>query len=65
MDKFYEERVRRLRERVLSKDKKEVFDQSVELGKLSKDEIKEMLDKEGVEYKASDSKERLLKLLEK
>ena len=59
MDKFYEERVRRLRERVLSKDKKEVF------GELTKDEIKKVLDKKGVDYKASDSKDQLLKLLRK
>jgi len=59
MDKFYEERVRRLRERVLSKDKKEVF------GELTKDEIKKVLDKKGVDYKAGDSKDQLLKLLRK
>lgn len=45
--------------------KEEVLDETVDIGKLSKDEIKAILDKEGVKYKASDSKDQLLKLLEK
>jgi hypothetical protein len=64
MDKFYEERVRRLRERVLSNEKKKIQD-NVDIEELTKDKIKEMLDKKGVDYKASDSKDQLLKLLKK
>lgn len=64
MDKFYEERVRRLRERVLANEKKKIQD-NVDIEELTKDKIKEMLDKKGVDYKASDSKDQLLKLLRK
>lgn len=64
MDKFYEERVRRLRERVLANEKKKIQD-NVDIEELTKDKIKEMLDQKGVDYKASDSKDQLLKLLRK
>ena len=64
MDKFYEERVRRLRERVLNNEEKKVHD-NVNIEELTKDKIKEMLDQKGVDYKASDSKDQLLKLLRK
>lgn len=64
MDKFYEERVRRLRERVLNNEEKKVHD-NINFEQLTKDKIKEMLDQKGVDYKASDSKDQLLKLLRK
>lgn len=64
MDKFYEERVRRLRERVLNNEEKKVHD-NINFEQLTKDKIKEMLNQKGVDYKASDSKDQLLKLLRK
>ena len=41
----------------------EIKDETVDVGSITKKEIKELLDKEGIEYKSSSTKDELLDLL--
>lgn len=41
----------------------EIKDETVDVGSITKKEIKEVLDKEGIEYKSSATKDELLDLL--
>lgn len=74
MSTLYEQRVQRLRERVLANQKKQEVieevteevaeDSGIELDKLSNAELKALLDNKGIEYNSKAVKAELIELIE-